>query len=43
MTSIINPIFLISPTINQEAVLSSKLERPHATLGDVLTMKQVIR
>ncbi|MCG3399551.1 Fic family protein [Staphylococcus massiliensis] len=36
LSTLINPILLISPLINQEAVLSSKLEGTHATLEDVL-------
>lgn len=36
LSTIINPMLLISPLISQEAVLSSKLEGTHATLEDVL-------
>lgn len=39
LSSIINPMLLISPLINQEAVLSSKLEGTHATLEDVLNFE----
>ncbi|MGF3073192.1 Fic family protein [Facklamia sp. P13069] len=39
LNSIINPMLLISPIINQEAVLSSKLEGTHATLEDVLNFE----
>lgn len=39
LTSIINPMLLIAPIINQEAVLSSKLEGTHATLEDVLNFE----
>lgn len=36
LSTIINPLLLISPIISQEAVLSSKLEGTHATLEDVM-------
>ncbi len=36
LSSIINPMLLISPLLSQEAVLSSKLEGTHATLEDLL-------
>lgn len=36
LQTIINPMLLISPILNQEAVLSSKLEGTHATLEDLL-------
>lgn len=39
LSSIINPMLLISPIISQEAVLSSKLEGTHATLEDVLNFE----
>lgn len=39
LSSIINPMLLISPIVNQEAVLSSKLEGTHATLEDVLNFE----
>lgn len=36
LINLINPSLLISPLIDQEAVLSSKLEGTHATLEDLL-------
>ena len=36
LSNVINPSLLISPLINQEAVISSKLEGTHATLEDLL-------
>ncbi|MCI3136320.1 Fic family protein [Staphylococcus hominis subsp. hominis] len=36
LSTIINPMLLISPLISQEAVLSSKLEGTHATLEDLM-------
>lgn len=36
LQSLVNPMLLISPLLNQEAVVSSKLEGTHATLEDVL-------
>lgn len=39
LTSLMNPMLLISPLINQEAVVSSKLEGTQATLEDVLNFQ----
>lgn len=36
LSTLINPMLLISPLITQEAVISSKLEGTHATLEDLL-------
>src|SRR5699024_12880789 len=40
LSTIINPLLLISPIISQEAVLSSKLEGTHATLEDVMNYER---